>query len=122
MMLAARRLGASTMALLAYANSGDTTGEKRRVVGYGALAAAVPQASTLTLDAAARASLLGLARRSIREYLDVGRVTPAASASPSSSTASNNPTRTPPRSSAKRPCPPRPSRASTSLPTTRTSP
>ncbi len=81
MMLTARRLGASSIALLAYANSGDVTGEKSRVVGYGALAASVPQASTLTtLDAATRASLLGLARRSIREYLDVGQVTPAASA------------------------------------------
>ena len=33
-MLAARRLGADRVAVLGYANSGDVTGDRRRVVGY----------------------------------------------------------------------------------------
>ena len=37
-MIAAERLGASQPKLLKYANSGDTTGDRRRVVGYGAVA------------------------------------------------------------------------------------
>jgi hypothetical protein len=37
-MIAAERLGANRAQILKYANSGDTTGEKTRVVGYGAVA------------------------------------------------------------------------------------
>jgi len=37
-MIAAERLGAKQARLLKYANSGDTTGDKSRVVGYGAVA------------------------------------------------------------------------------------
>ncbi|HVP53206.1 MAG TPA: AmmeMemoRadiSam system protein B [Terriglobales bacterium] len=37
-MIAAERLGANRARLLKYANSGDTTGDRSRVVGYGALA------------------------------------------------------------------------------------
>ena len=37
-MIAAERLGANRIELLKYANSGDVTGDKSRVVGYGALA------------------------------------------------------------------------------------
>ena len=37
-MIAAERMGAHHAQLLKYANSGDVTGDKSRVVGYGALA------------------------------------------------------------------------------------
>ena len=37
-MIAAERLGANHATILAYANSGDITGDKSRVVGYGAVA------------------------------------------------------------------------------------
>ena len=37
-MIAAERLGANEARLLKYANSGDTTNDKTRVVGYGAIA------------------------------------------------------------------------------------
>jgi AmmeMemoRadiSam system protein B len=35
-MIAAARMGASSAKLLRYANSGDVTGDKQSVVGYGA--------------------------------------------------------------------------------------
>ena len=51
-MIAAERLGASHAQILKYANSGDTTGDKSRVVGYGAVAItqAKPQSSKKSAD------------------------------------------------------------------------
>jgi len=82
----AKRMGARQGVLLKQANSGDTAGPKDRVVGYAALAfwrdgaaaggkdagkkAAKPKDATVSvgrLDGAARAELLGIARRAIAE-------------------------------------------------------
>jgi AmmeMemoRadiSam system protein A len=67
-MIAAERLGANEARLLRYANSGETSGERDRVVGYGAFAlvkAARPRAAGgFSLSPAEKQELLGLARRS----------------------------------------------------------
>ena len=82
----AKRMGAHRGVLLKQANSGDTAGPKDKVVGYAALAfwrdgaatggmaagkeAAKPEGATVPighLDGAARAELLGIARRAIAE-------------------------------------------------------
>lgn len=67
-MIAAERLGAGEAQLLKYANSGDTSGDKSRVVGYGAVALvkrAGGRAETpFTLTAAQEAELLALAKKS----------------------------------------------------------
>lgn len=57
--------------LLDYRNSGDTGGDKSRVVGYAALAfyAATPE----TCSAAERRFLLELARRAVREVVSTGQ-------------------------------------------------
>ncbi len=77
MVLALRRMGLHEMSLLTYANSGDVTGENSRVVGYGALAAAMTDEPPLVLDDAARTDLLRIARRTITEALRDGRWTTA---------------------------------------------
>ncbi len=69
-MIAAERLGANQATILRYANSGDTAGEKSRVVGYGAVAISKESRQTATgssfvLSAADRAELLRLARASV---------------------------------------------------------
>ena len=68
-MIAAERLGANRAALLKYANSGDVTGDRSRVVGYSAFAfyksaptAAVSPAFSLT--AKEKQELLSVARKS----------------------------------------------------------
>ncbi len=63
----AERLGASVREL-AYRNSGDVTGDRRRVVGYAAMAMVVPQGSSEGSDrltSEARQALIRLARQSI---------------------------------------------------------
>jgi MEMO1 family protein len=65
-MLLTPSLGANKTELLNYANSGDVTGDKSRVVGYASIAYS-SQSSPL-LKAEMR-QLLGLARRSIRGHL-----------------------------------------------------
>jgi AmmeMemoRadiSam system protein B/AmmeMemoRadiSam system protein A len=68
-MIASERLGANRAALLQYANSGDTAGDKSRVVGYGAVAISKePMQRTTTNfgpNEADRAQLLKIARRSV---------------------------------------------------------
>jgi AmmeMemoRadiSam system protein B/AmmeMemoRadiSam system protein A len=69
-MIAAERLGANRAVLLKYANSGDVTGDRSRVVGYGALAlfkadsrkAATP---AFSLTAKEKQELLQVARKSV---------------------------------------------------------
>jgi AmmeMemoRadiSam system protein B/AmmeMemoRadiSam system protein A len=70
-MIASERLGANEAKLLKYANSGDTTGDKSRVVGYGSLAL-VKSSSTqsgaaqpFTLGEREKSELLALARKSV---------------------------------------------------------
>jgi AmmeMemoRadiSam system protein B/AmmeMemoRadiSam system protein A len=69
-MIAAERLGANQATVLRYANSGDTAGDKSRVVGYGAIAISKETRNTSTtgnfvLSPADRAELLRLARKSV---------------------------------------------------------
>jgi AmmeMemoRadiSam system protein B/AmmeMemoRadiSam system protein A len=69
-MIAAEREGANQAALLHYANSGDVTGDKSRVVGYGAVALMkVPKQhaldETFSISEAEKAKLLALARTSV---------------------------------------------------------
>ncbi|MBI4874073.1 MAG: AmmeMemoRadiSam system protein B, partial [Acidobacteria bacterium] len=67
-MIAAEELGAAKATLLQYANSGDTAGDKDRVVGYGALAFSKPAAAggaAFSLTDAEKRELLSLARRSV---------------------------------------------------------
>jgi len=70
-MIASERLGASEPHLLKYANSGDVTGDKTRVVGYSAWAFIKPlkpradAAPQFTLSDAEKDDLLKLARQSV---------------------------------------------------------
>ncbi len=70
-MIAAERLGANDVRLLKYANSGDVTGDRTRVVGYGALAMVKAaglrpaSASSFSLTSREREELLKLARKSV---------------------------------------------------------
>jgi AmmeMemoRadiSam system protein B/AmmeMemoRadiSam system protein A len=70
-MIAAERLGATEATVLKYANSGDVTGDKTRVVGYGAVAfskapaGAASARAEFTLNDKEKEELLSLARRSV---------------------------------------------------------
>jgi hypothetical protein len=72
-MIAAERLGARRAIILKYANSGDVTGDKSRVVGYGAVALIKenPKARTenkgpsLSLNQKEKDALLRIARKSV---------------------------------------------------------
>lgn len=69
-MIAAERLGATRATLLQYANSGDVTGDRDRVVGYGAVALSKPAPGSKSSGAAFSLSrpqkdeLMRLARKS----------------------------------------------------------
>jgi len=68
-MIAAERLGANDARLLKYANSGDVTGDRSRVVGYGAVALVraaklKPENTTYSLTGPEREALLKIARSS----------------------------------------------------------
>jgi MEMO1 family protein len=71
-MIAAERMGANRALVLKYANSGDTTGDHSRVVGYSAVALVKTQArgtaqQPFSLGPHEKAELLTLARKSV-EY------------------------------------------------------
>lgn len=71
-MIAAERMGANQAMLLKYANSGDTTGDHSRVVGYSAVALVKTQSqraaeTPFSLGAREKNELLALARKSV-EY------------------------------------------------------
>ena len=80
-------LGETKVQLLKHANSGDATGDKSRVVGYGALAI-VSINETMALkketvyDAKQRAELLGIARRTLEEYTKKGKAPDISTADP----------------------------------------
>lgn len=66
-------LGANTVTVLRYANSGDSPqGDRDQVVGYGALM--FWRYEPLDLTAARREELLSLARTTVAEYLETGLV------------------------------------------------
>ena len=70
-MIAAERLGANHATILAYANSGDITGDKSRVVGYGAVAltkdSSQPDSHSkeFRLDGKEQGVLMDIARKSV---------------------------------------------------------
>jgi AmmeMemoRadiSam system protein B/AmmeMemoRadiSam system protein A len=71
-MIAAERMGANQAVVLKYANSGDTTGDHSRVVGYSAVALVKMQGSRaaeqpFSLGGREKSELLALARKSV-EY------------------------------------------------------
>ena len=66
--------------LLDRRNSGDTAGDKSRVVGYAAIAFYAPYGERL--GAGARAQLLGIARASLREAVGSGRLAEPAAPGP----------------------------------------
>jgi MEMO1 family protein len=71
-MIAAERMGANQAVLLKYANSGDITGDRSRVVGYSAVALVKSQSRNaarqpFSLGAHEKSELLALARKSV-EY------------------------------------------------------
>ncbi|MGD0922339.1 MAG: AmmeMemoRadiSam system protein B [Terriglobia bacterium] len=70
-MIATERLGANRAIILKYANSGDVTGDKSRVVGYGAVAllaekpARTEKAQEFSLSRAEKDQLLKIAKQSV---------------------------------------------------------
>ena len=69
-MMAAERLGANQARILKYANSGDVTGDRSRVVGYGAVALQQAEnrsaaVETFSLSPKERDALIQLAKRSV---------------------------------------------------------
>ncbi|MDD3370470.1 MAG: AmmeMemoRadiSam system protein B [Alphaproteobacteria bacterium] len=84
-MIAAERLGAKSSVVLARGNSGDTTGDRSRVVGYGAMAlfrfdgeAGAQTTPDFSLTASEQKQLLELARDSV-EAAVLGKKKPAVS-------------------------------------------
>jgi len=66
-LFASKELGANKIAVLKYANSGDTAGDKSRVVGYGSLA--IYREEVNMLNAEQQKKLLSIARRTIEDYV-----------------------------------------------------
>jgi len=60
--------------LLDYRNSGDTSGDKSRVVGYAAIAFFAPPATAAAFSPEDRRFLLELARKTVREVVATGRL------------------------------------------------
>jgi hypothetical protein len=85
-MIAAERMGANQAVLLKYANSGDTSGDRSRVVGYSAWALVKTQNQRaaeppFSLDAHEKNELLALARKSVESAVKEKKpYEPAASA------------------------------------------
>ena len=85
-MIAAERLGAHHAQLLKYANSGDVTGDKTRVVGYGAMALVAAQekesrkherrSAEFSLTPAEKQELLKIARRSVEVAVREKKILP----------------------------------------------
>lgn len=79
-MIAAERLGANRATVLKYANSGDTTSDKSRVVGYGAVAftkeasARATKSAEFKLSGKERSALLNIARKSVDTAVRQGKL------------------------------------------------
>jgi len=79
-MIAAERLGANRATILKYANSGDATGDKSRVVGYGAVAltkeaaALGSKSAEFKLGGKEREALLTIARKSVETAVRQGKL------------------------------------------------
>jgi len=77
-MIAAERLGATEAKLLQYANSGDTQGDRSRVVGYGAVAlvkgaGGAKSEAAFSLTKAEEDTLLTIARKSVETAVRDGK-------------------------------------------------
>ena len=79
-MIAAERLGANQAKVLRYANSGDVTGDRSRVVGYGAVAFMKPASQagltdeSFSLSRQEKEQLLQIARRSVETAVKEGKL------------------------------------------------
>jgi MEMO1 family protein len=79
-MIASERLGATKSKVLKYANSGDVTGDRSRVVGYGAVALyrefarSAADAAPFSLGQAERAELLRIAKASVETAVKEGKL------------------------------------------------
>ena len=80
-MIAAERIGATQVKVLKYANSGDITGDRGRVVGYGAVAflrspqkAQKPGAQRIVFSRDEQQQLLQLARQSVETAVREGKL------------------------------------------------
>lgn len=79
-MIAAERLGANRATVLRYANSGDVTGDKSRVVGYGAVALVKDPAphglhtNEFKLTAREKRELMDIARKSVETAVKEGKL------------------------------------------------
>jgi AmmeMemoRadiSam system protein B/AmmeMemoRadiSam system protein A len=78
-LLACKKIGADEMSILKYANSGEVTGDRGKVVGY--VSAAIYKSATnekqegeQMLSEAQRKRLVEIARNTIRTYLETGKV------------------------------------------------
>ena len=87
-MIAAERMGANHAELLKYANSGDITGDRSRVVGYAAVLLTKAQgqrsaAQPFSLSAHDKDQLLALARKSVEHAVRTGKMYETAASSSS---------------------------------------
>ncbi len=87
-MIAAERMGANQAQLLKYANSGDTTGDHSRVVGYSAVLLLKTQnqrsaEQPFSLSAHDKDELLTLARKSVEQAVRTGKAYEVAASSSS---------------------------------------
>jgi len=79
-MIAAERLGANRTTVLKYANSGDTTSDKTRVVGYGAVALTKEpvrrgtKSAEFKLGGKERATLMNIAHHSVETAVKQGKL------------------------------------------------
>jgi len=78
-MIAAERLGANEAHLLKYANSGDATGDRSRVVGYGAVALSrsptqISTEQSFTLGHQEKEQLLQIAKKSVETVVRDGKL------------------------------------------------
>jgi hypothetical protein len=71
-MMAGRELGAEKICVLKYANSGDTAGDKSRVVGYGSIVIYKAEEAKM-LTSAQKKELLGIARKTIESCVKGGK-------------------------------------------------
>ena len=78
-MIAAERLGATHAKVIKYANSGDVTGDRSRVVGYGAVAlfqdeGRGTETPNFSLTSAEKRQLLEIARKSVESAVKDGKL------------------------------------------------
>jgi len=68
-----KELGANRVKVLKYANSGDTAGDKARVVGYGSVA--IYREEENMLNDGQKKRLIEIARKTMETYIKEGKIT-----------------------------------------------